>query len=370
MAERILFSGYFGFGNTGDEAIIEALCQEVRRQDSDAEISVLLDNAELAARLQVRAYPRRSVRGIISALRNCDLLISGGGGLLQDTTGLGSVVYYLGIIALARMMGRPAQIMCQGFGPVRRGISKLLVRCFLPWAVSSTWRDENSLAEVRRLAPKLEAKLSADPALLLEPVGADELARIKEKYNLSKPFIVVALRRWTGLRLEDFTGLLGKILAEQPNLEIVILPFQESQDGALAEELRHSLDNEKERVHLVKGLLPRQILSLIGEAEMVLAMRLHALIFAAGRGVPFLGAAYDPKVGNFCGRCGMPCLAWKDVSFAELEQQWRRVWDGRDILRKQLSSCVEPMRSSARQAVSMALQTVFDLKKSKQRGRQ
>ena len=367
MLKRLLFSGYFGFGNTGDEAIIEALCQEVRRQLPDAEISVLLDNGALAERLNVRAYPRRRPFCVLSALRHCDLLISGGGGLLQDTTGIGSVVYYLGVIVLARLMGRPAYIMCQGFGPVRRQLSGRLVRFFLPWASASSWRDEKSLAEVQGLAPGLEAVLSADPALLLEPLETEATARLKASHNLQRPFILTALRRWPGLNPADYKAALEAVLDTQDDLDLVIVPFQESQDSALAEELQKLLEERRERVHLVKGLLPRQILSLIGEAQMVLAMRLHALIFAASRGVPFLGIAYDPKVANFCERCGMPCLAWDEAKGAELARFSRETWLKRGGMRAELSQRVEPMRTAARGAVSRALDFLKRIPPRKQR---
>lgn len=358
MAKRLLFSGYFGFGNTGDEAIIEALCQEVRRQAPDTDIAVLLDNADLAKRLEVRAYPRRRLFSIVRALRSCDMLISGGGGLLQDTTGAGSVIYYLGVIVLARLLGRPAQIMCQGFGPVRRQLSRQLVRFFLPWASSSSWRDEKSLAEVRQLAPRLAAVLSADPALLLEPVDCGELLQLKTVYNLQRPFIVLALRSWPGLHLSDFVNAVNSILEAENGLDVAIIPFQESQDSALAAECCRALQDWGERIHLIKGLQPRQILSLIGEAQLVLAMRLHALIFAAARGVPFMGIAYDPKVASFCERCAMPCLALKDAQGQHLQDSFQKTWSDRARCRAELPERVSPMRLAAAKAVSRALESL------------
>src|SRR5690606_14227694 len=57
---------------------------------------------------------------IFKALSSSHALISGGGSLLQDATGLKSVPYYTGIIKLAQSLGKPTFIYAQGIGPVNR----------------------------------------------------------------------------------------------------------------------------------------------------------------------------------------------------------------------------------------------------------
>jgi len=49
---------------------------------------------------------------------------------------------------------------------------------------------------------------------------------------------------------------------------------------------------------------PEHIISLFSRMEIVLSMRLHALVFAAGHGVPLVGAVYDPKVSSFLDAAG------------------------------------------------------------------
>ena len=41
------------------------------------------------------------------------------------------------------------------------------------------------------------------------------------------------------------------------------------------------------------------ICGIMARMELVVSMRLHALIFASGQGVPVVGVSYDPKVSSF-----------------------------------------------------------------------
>ncbi|HXE72477.1 MAG TPA: polysaccharide pyruvyl transferase family protein, partial [Candidatus Nitrosotenuis sp.] len=104
---RLLISGYYGFGNTGDEAILQAMVAEIRRQSPQARLAVLTADAQAARSLDLVPLHRRRLSVLVPAIRNCDLVLSGGGGLVQDSTGVGTVAYYLGITTLARLLGRP-----------------------------------------------------------------------------------------------------------------------------------------------------------------------------------------------------------------------------------------------------------------------
>lgn len=110
---RLVISGYYGFRNSGDEAVLKSILTALEEAASQAGVTVkpvvLSAEPEWTTRQYgVEAVPRMKLAAVRQALRDSDGLISGGGSLLQDATGLGSIPYYLGIMEMARWAGKPA----------------------------------------------------------------------------------------------------------------------------------------------------------------------------------------------------------------------------------------------------------------------
>ena len=105
---KIVISGYYGFGNLGDEAILSSIIERLEESVGDLEVVVLSNSSsvEMSGRPGVRCIGRLSPISVFREMLGADLVISGGGGLLQDSTGFSTVVYYLGIVKLALMMGK------------------------------------------------------------------------------------------------------------------------------------------------------------------------------------------------------------------------------------------------------------------------
>lgn len=316
---RILISGYFGFRNTGDEAVLVGTIEGTRKRLPEAEICVLsADPPATAGEYRVEAADRWRTSSIWSELRRADFLIQGGGSLLQDVTSPQSPMYYLGILHLARLARTPYMIFAQGIGPISSPFLRGLTVRNLRRARAVTVRDEESAQTLREWGlTQPQVQVTGDTGLLVEPSDERRRLELLRQLNLppERPYMVIALREWPGL--QDFLPHLVELLRRRDEA-LLVLPFQFEKDLPLALELSQMLPT---RVHLPSELLsPADSLAVIKGARAVIAMRLHAMIFAAAVQAPALAIAYDPKVDAFCRRSGHPVLQLNEVTPERLEE--------------------------------------------------
>jgi len=296
--KKVVISGYYGFNNAGDEAILAALVaglrREAARRGEELKITVLSASpAETAARHKVAAVGRMNIWQIIRELSTADLFLSGGGGLLQDRTGQGlSVAYYLGLVFLARLLGKPAVLYAHGIGPVKRACNRLLVRLVANRAAQVSVRDEASLAELVAMGvTRPPVEVTADPAFLLSPA---EKAENKNK----RPVFAVAVRPGAGEEkyLPEIAAAADRLQAKY-GAELVLLPMHPACDLPATRRLAGMLQAKAAVLSEIPE--PEKLLDRFAGFDLVISLRLHALIFAAICGVPMVGIGYDPKVDAF-----------------------------------------------------------------------
>ncbi len=165
--KRVCISGYFGFDNIGDEAVLQTMIRSLKAEIEDLEIIVLSDNpAETAAEYGVTAYDRWRWIELHKAIRSADLLISGGGSLFQDITGKRSLFYYLHIIKMAMRRKKPVLIYSQGIGPIESAWGRKRTVKVLRKAKRITVRDEDSAETLKAWGFRRgRVKVTADPVL-------------------------------------------------------------------------------------------------------------------------------------------------------------------------------------------------------------
>lgn len=316
---RILLSGYYGFRNTGDEAVLAGIVQGLRERIPGVEICVLsADPAATAEEHRVFAVDRWRTPVIWQELRKADFFLQGGGGLLQDVTSPHSAMYYLGLLHLARLTRTPYMIFAQGIGPLSSSFLRGLTARNCRAAKAITVRDVESAEMLREWGvTSPEVIVSADPALLLQPANDERRRQLLKTLDLNpdQPYMAIALREWPGLH--SFLPHLVQLL-ERREEALLVLPFQFEQDLPLALELSRALPN---RVHLPTDLLtPAESASVIRGARAMIAMRLHAMIFATSQQTPAVALSYDPKVDAFCRRSGHPVLQLHEATVEKLEE--------------------------------------------------
>lgn len=316
LVHRILLSGYYGFGNLGDEAILAAFAQEFASQVDLVVLSA--DPAQTERAFGVRAIGRTDLSAIRHELRGASLFVSGGGGLMQDVTGALSVPYYGGLLKLAQWHGVPTMVFGQGVGPLQHWPSRWMVGAAFKRCRRITVRDEESFRLLTGLGISSERlQLTADPVLCLAGAPSGEIDEIVKRCGLEpqRPFIGVAIRPWASWYELQFKSLSTALtqLSLASGAQLLLLPFQRPGDERITEELRDCLTYRPEDRHgnlsvLRETLSPSEMMGLIGRASLMVGMRLHSLIMAAASGVPSVGLVYDPKVQHLCSQWGFPFM--------------------------------------------------------------
>ena len=294
---NFLINGYFGFANAGDEAVLAAMISALRQQRGDATFCATSgDPAQTRARHGCEAVGRQSPRDLMEAIKRCDIFLSGGGSLLQDVTSVRNVVYYTGILRMARLGGKPAMMYAQGVGPLRSPISRKLARAAFSSAEIATVRDGDSAQLLREIGVTRAVEITADPVWNLAPAAPVQRAA---------KLWTVALRSWPGApegALAQIVQALRKA-AKDRGATLKFLPMQPGPD----DEILRGLVEADEKLE-VENKTPAEIVALAGGGELMIAMRLHALIFAASQGVASVALDYDPKVSALAKLLGAPIL--------------------------------------------------------------
>ena len=297
-APRFLLSGYYGFGNLGDEALLQVIVERLRARWPGCAIDVLsADPEQTASAYGVEATPRMDFGRVRGAIERADVVLSGGGGLLQNVTSLRSLLYYGGVIRSAVRAGKRTMVFAQSIGPLDFW-GRAIVRNCCRGLAAATVRDERSRAELQGLVASVRVERTADPVFLFEP-GDEPLDLAAEGLaGDDAPLVVVSVRKWQGA---DATAaaLAHAVdrLAALHGARIAFLPLGGPPDAEVATAVIRRCASAP--VLLPDYPLP-QAAQVIARAALVVGMRLHALIIAARLGVPFVALPYDPKVASLC----------------------------------------------------------------------
>lgn len=354
---KVVISGYYGFHNSGDEAILYAMLMALGEAVPGLEVTVFSkDPAYTAREFNVCSISRDNPLLVFNTIKQSDLLISGGGGLLQDITGPKSIIYYLGVVAMARLLGKPVFFYAQGIGPINTALGKALTGLIANHVNAITVRDPDSRDELKALGvTRPELTVTADPVLGLAPSVIDVKKGRKILSLLGvdgRPVVGVSVRPWKGL--EGYKRAIAKVADDLAGegWQVLLIPMHSPGD----------LETCREVAALMGGraiLFDRHtdymsLLAVTAGLDLAIGMRLHFLIFSVLSGVPVVGVPYDPKVNSFLQSAGLYLgLSAERLEYGELSTRVKQIAGNRQKISAGLKERTSVLRKEALKNASL-----------------
>ncbi len=279
--------------------------------------------------------------------QDCDLIVLGGGGLLQDYWNVDlttlfsetATFSYYAYAALASLYDKQLLLYAVGVGPLLTETGRRYTRMLAEQAELILVRDQESKTLLTELGVDgRRIHVTADPAFL----APDQPGML----DLPRPVLGVALRNWSiAINAEAWelqvTEALDIFLDRHPEGSVVFLPFQlsrgeENDDEAIANRVRARMR------HQIRATVSRHsgeaasLAGVISQCDVVLGMRYHSVLFAIRTHVPVVALVYDPKVRNLMTStdCGALAIDLQLVQAGDLAERIETAYTDADLKRR------------------------------------
>ena len=297
MSKKVVLSGYFGFKNFGDEAILSVLVNKLEQYNHN--ITIITSNPEYTGEKfkNVRCVKTFDLKNIIAELISTDFLISGGGSLLQDTTSFKSLIYYLTVIFIALVFQKKVIIFAQGIGPIKNPLGTILTRLILKYCTFISVRDSKSA--------ELLKSWGINSELVCDPVFSTKIP-----YTDKENIVAIQLRQFKTLNKDFLDRLAYKVINEFTNENIEIYSFQDEIDLEICKNFANTLQllNPEKKITVLSNLADKEIIEKLSRAKYLIAMRFHAIIVGLLSGIKTLAINYDIKVEKLSSEYKLPIL--------------------------------------------------------------
>ena len=351
--DEILISGYYGFKNSGDDALLLAITNDLKRNIESPNIVVLSSNPkETMQRYRVKAVNRLNPIKIVKHMKKAGMLISGGGTLIQDSTSTQSLIYYLTVIRSAVKHGVKVMLYSNGIGPLNGKTNVHRSKKTLDKVDLITLRDPAALNALREIGvTRPQTVVTADPVFGMakaDRAGGREILRRFGVPDDGGRVLGVSVRRArdTDSGFETAIARACDYAAERYGCHTVFIPMQPTRDEGIS---RSIMSKMKTKASLVNTRLDvNDMISVVAAADLCLGVRLHSLIYATCGNVPLIGLAYDPKIRSFMDYAGQElCLGIEDMSDEAIKGMIDQCFDNYDKIKERLAESYELLKSKA-----------------------
>jgi L-malate glycosyltransferase len=298
----VMISGYYGFHNSGDDAILKAIIDNLRIRKEDIRVMVL-SKTPMETKLNhfVDSINRINLLKIFFTMKKTKLFINGGGNLMQDSTSTRSIMYYLATTWVATLMHCKVMVYANGIGPINKNFNRKLTQLVLNKVDIITLRENLSKKDLLKLKiTKPSIIVTADPALTVASIDSNEIDSIfkEEGINLEGKFVGFSARICESniTYNESIIAQIADYMIEKYGIIPVFIPMQ-PKDLIIIDCI---ISKMKGVGYAIRGNYDASsIIGIISRMELLIGMRLHSLIYAASLGIPVIGLVYDSKVEAF-----------------------------------------------------------------------
>ncbi len=355
----ITILGYYGYDNSGDDAILKSFIDHVQKYHKDLSVVVLSNNPSQTRKLyRVQSVYRFHPLKLPTILSKTRLFITGGGTLVQDGTSSRSLWYYLSMIKLALKKGAHAVLFANGLGPLTRKKNRKAASEILDRMEVITLRDANAYEQLKSLGVKKPlTKVAVDPVLALSPadlsIGYNILKN--EGVPLDGNIVAFCIRKWKKVkRAEEILAALADKISLELHAIPLFVPMQLPNDLRFSKKIVRCM---KEKGYVLHGRYSvDESMSILGNTNLVIGMRLHSLIYAANMGLPMVGLAYEPKVDYFMQSINQPYVSWDDsFSMTELMEKINVVWQNSSSIKDTLKEMKPHLELKGKEAIELTL---------------
>ena len=357
----VAVGGYFGCGNLGDDAILQAFIEYTRTHYPDMRIFALTKKPrEDARRFGVQCYNRKNPISLLKAFLRADAFLCGGGSLLQNVTGKLSLYYYLSMLHLCGLCGALPILYAAGIGPLhgknaRNATQKTLARC-----AYISLRDEESLRFLKTQSlDSAKLHLGADAALLLPSPPTSRTAFLLKSIDVAQNCRYVCVCLKSGKHTADSRRTIVaalRMLCREEDLFPIFLPLDEG-DVSVNAEAAHRLGGR-----LFFAAEPADVTALLRNAQFLISMRLHGLILATTVSVPSVGipTADDQKIPSFSLLAAQEYLSPECLSVASLVEICRSFCTRGNALRPLIADACRDLQKNAKKDLANIVAMVYN----------
>ncbi|MEI8377344.1 MAG: polysaccharide pyruvyl transferase CsaB [bacterium] len=345
--KKAVISGYYGFENFGDEISLQVIVNALK--DSGVNVTVLSSKPDLTSLDNgVSSFYTFSIFDIVRQIFVSDVLISGGGSLLQDKTSQKSFFYYIFVILVAKMLGKKVIIFSQGLAPLKSKISEMILALVLKQVDYISLRDTESQNYAQKLGAK--SKTFSDAVWAL---GKSNILRHNK--------LLIQLRQWDKFTDEKI-AVLAKLIAEKyKSQKIEILSLQDDKDLEVCQKLYDALQGNVLDVKVLHGLSTNEIVEAIASARSIVAMRYHACLLGLKQGLNIMALSYDEKVTNLVKEFSLPYV-YVDEELDLFEMEFKKAIEKFEETRID-PAIARKKEQLAKQSLIELLQNISNIKK-------